>query len=386
MTDAPATELLPKQSSTPYEIANLQAHIGAYSLVDAIPEIAIQGDPMLCDTDKLSLLPFDKGLVFFRDSWPEIKQRQTIRDGWVYKRIEGTPLGVEAYLNLADGALIREVLPPAEAFAIEDTGLTHAQVLALMPQLRLYYHWPDKDFPVTANFADRAFADRLYAYPDQGEALGRYPVIYDPATGVETPLGTVSYDEVSTTVVLGTAGYTGTAFYADVAYADLSFAGAPLGDQPITFELADPDMQTVRASPALRSCEFAGDFSYADRTFVFPDIGDVGTYDFLTLYDPSRIPTGVSVARSAFYADWSWLGLPPYTEILTVAVPGTPVEMPYAAFTADVGFALSNDQSSLFDAVEAIALSKRGGDRVLLDLAQTFAGTRAATLPAMQDI
>ena len=387
MTDALAVELLPKQSSTPYELANLGAMIEAWPIDPA--EIERQSDPMRCDADMLPWLAFDKGVTLWSDGWPEAKQRRVIRDWWIYARLQGTPLGVEAMLNLADGVVIREVLPPADAFAMPDTGeVGHATLLALMPELRLYYHWPEKDFARTVAFADLACADRMFAYPDQGEALGRYPVLYDPATGIETPLDVVGYGEVGTDVVLSKRGYVGTAFYADFGCADVSFAGTPLVQDPITYSTEDPDLEMVRNSPPLAVWELAADHSYAGRTFAVPDVGDVGTYDRLSLFDPSRVPAGVtSLATAAFYADWSWLGLPAYHEILTVAVPGTPVAMPYAAFAADAGFALdADDQSSLALAVEAVAFAKRTGDRMLLDLAPTFAGTRAATLPAMSDI
>ena len=384
MTDGRAVDLLPRWRG-PYEVAALQAMIDAWPLdVDAI---ARESDPMRCAADKLPFLAFDRGLVVWNDDWPEAKKRRYVRDAWIYKRLEGTPLGVEAYLNLADGAVIREVLPPSDAFAIpDDGGLTHAQVLALMPQLRLYYHWPDASFAATVGFADRACADRWFAYPDQGEMLGRYPVLYDPAAGVETPLQASTYDEVGRAVVLSHRGYTGSGFYADASCADRSFAGEPAVEAPIVLDLADPGMETVKASPPLRPWELAAGASQADRTFAAPDIGDVGTYDRLTLYDGARLPGGTSLARAAFYADWSWLGLPPYTEILTVTVPGTPARVPYPAFTADAGFALSDRQDGLFGAVQAVALAKRAGDRMLLDLAPTFAGTRVAPLPTMDAI
>lgn len=383
MPDALAVELLPKQSSTPYEIANLGAMIEAWPIDPA--EVERQSDPMRCDAAMLPWLAFDKGVTLWSDAWPELKQRQVIRDWWIYARLQGTPLGVEAMLNLADGAVIREVLPPAESFAMPDTGeLGHAALLALMPELRLYYHWPETDFARTVAFADLACAGRMFAYPDQGEALGRYPVLYDPATGVETPLDVVGYGEVATDVILSKRGYAGTAFYADFACADVSLAGTPLVQNPINFSTEDPDLETVRNAPALRLCTFAADFGFSAGLFALPDLGDIGTYDRLSIWDPSRVPAGqISIVTAAFYADWSWIGLPAYHEILTAAVPGSPVTMPYPSLVADASFALDDDQPSLFLAVEAVALAKRAGDRVLLDLAPTFAGTRAATLPAM---
>ncbi len=322
MTDTLAVELLPKQSSTPFELAHLGAMIEAWPVdVDAVRR---ESDPMLCDVANLPFLAFDRGLTLWSDDWTETRKRTYVRDAWIYKRLEGTPLGVEAYLNLADSVVIREVLPPAESFAIEDTGLTNAQVLAVMPQLRLYYHFPEKAFPQTAAFADRACADWMFAYPDQGEALGRYPVIYDPKTGVETPLDVVSYDEVGTDVVLSYPGYAGTGLYADCGCADVSFAGTPLIEAPITYSIVSPDLETVRDAPPMQRWEFVGDFGYADRMFAMPDLGAAGTYDRLYIYDPSRLTSAVGIARNAFYADWSWIGIPNYTEILTVAVPGTP--------------------------------------------------------------
>ena len=94
MTDALAVDLLPKQNSTPYELALLGAMIKAWPIDPA--EVARQSDPMRCDSDKLVWLAFDRGLTVWSDDWPEDRRRRYVRDAWIYLRLQGSPLGVEA--------------------------------------------------------------------------------------------------------------------------------------------------------------------------------------------------------------------------------------------------------------------------------------------------
>ena len=387
MTDALAIELLPKQSSTPYEAANLGAMIEAWPLdIDAIRR---ESDPMLCAADKLSFLAFDRGLTLWSDAWPEAKKRSYVRDAWIYKRLEGTPLGVEAYLNLADGALIAEVLPPADSFLVDDDGLTHQQIEDLMPQLRLYHYWPEIDASPGALFLDAGCFDGPAALvPDQTGVLGRYPVLYDPQTGLETPLDINDVSETAVTVSLTGQSYAGGGFFLDAGFLDQGLFGDAFVPMPIIFDLADPAMETLRISPPLRAVQAAFDTKFFDATYWTPDLGDEGTYDRLYVYDPSRIPSGTNGARAAMFLDSSWFGLLPYLELLTAAVPGDPLPaLPQSWQFWDAGFLFDADDHPQLDfALDAIRLAKRGGDRVLIELDPTFAGTRAATLPAMQDI
>ena len=393
MTDPLAADLLPKQSSTPYELANLGAMIEAWSVDPA--EVRRQSDPMLCDADLLPWLAFDRGLTLWSDDWPEIKKRRYIRDAWIYLRLQGTPLGVEAYLNLADGRVIEEHLPPSLSFLIPDDGLTHQQVLNLMPQLRLYHQHPAA-YPNRGTAFVGSYLGDCALVPDAGTIFGRYPVIYDPATGIEipvqaTPLATL--DQTSTMVSFSEPTYGGGAAYAGVSFIGDCFLGDPIGPAPLVLDLADPTMITVRDTSPLPAKSAAVGRSYLGDCYLDPDIGDAGTYDLLTIFDPTRISPILNRARAATFIGVSYLGVAPYHQLLKIVVPGTPALVrPGAAF---VGTSFLDGSAYLFDAADrtnhdfaltAIATAKRAGDRILVDLAPTFAGTRDAALPTMSDL
>ena len=87
MTDPTAFELLPKQNSTPYELANLGAMVEAWPIDPT--EVERQSDPMRCDADKLPWLAFDRGLIVWSDDWPEDRRRHYVRDAWIYMRLQG---------------------------------------------------------------------------------------------------------------------------------------------------------------------------------------------------------------------------------------------------------------------------------------------------------
>ena len=391
MTNALAAALLPKQSSTPYELADLGAMIEAWPVDPA--EVERQSDPMRCDAELLPWLAFDKGVTIWSDDWPEAKQRRVIRDWWIYLRLQGTPLGVEAYLNLAGGRVIAEHLPPGFSFAMPDDGLTHQQVLDLMPQVRLYHRFPPQLPNRAVAFADVSFADRCAALDSPATVLGRYPVLYDPATGGETPLQVGDIDLSANTVTFHFPSYGRGAAFANVSFADVDCLGDPRAAAPIVFDLADPNLVTVRDTTPLPRKAAAADRTFADDSFADPDVGDPRTYDRLYVFDPTRVPPHLSAARAAAFADVSYVGIAPYNQLLRIVVPGTPARVkPGAAFAdssyADMGaFAFdASDRTNHDFALTAIATAKRAGDRILVELAPSFAGTRDAALPSMRDL
>lgn len=394
MAEVPAAELLPKQSSTKWELATLDAHIEAWP-IDA-DEIRRQSDPMRCDAEMLPVLFADSGLTLWSDAWPEITKRRYLRDRWIYKRLEGTPLGVEAYLNLAGGRVIEEHLPPDRSFLVPDDGLTHQQILDLMPQLRLYHRHPPAYPNRGTAFLDVSYLDDCALVDDTGVIFGRYPVIYDPATGKETPVQAtplVVLGQTTTQVSFTEPTYGAGATFLDASYLDDCYLGDPIGSAALVLDLADPTLTTVKDTSPLPAKTAVLDRSYLDDSFLLADGGDAGTYDRLYIWDPSRIPTVLSPARAACFLDVSYFGIEAYHQLLRIVVPGTPALVrPGAAFLdacfLDAGaFLFDTDDRSNHDfALLAIATAKRGGDRILVDLAPSFAGTRDATLPRMEDL
>ena len=394
MTDPLAAALLPKQSSTPYELANLGAMIEAWSVDPA--EVRRQSDPMLCDAELLPWLAFDRGLTLWSDDWPEIKKRRYIRDAWIYLRLQGTPLGVEAYLNLAGGRVLEENLPPDRSFLVPDDGLTHQQVLDLMPQLRLYHRHPPAYPNRGTAFLDVSYLDDCALVPDAGIVFGRYPVIFDPATGVETPVQATplaSVGQTVTTVTFTEPSYGSGACFLDSSFLDNSFLGDPIAPTAITLDLADPSLITVVDNGALPAKAAALDRSYLDDSFLDLDAGGAGTYDRLYIFDPTRVSPILNPARAATFLDVSYFGIEPYHQLLRIAVPGTPAQVRVGAAFLDScfldagAFLFDTDDRTNHDfALTAIATAKRAGDRILVDLAPSFLGTRDATLPTMSDL
>ncbi len=135
------------------------------------------------------------------------------------------------------------------------------------------------------------------------------------------------------------------------------------------------------------------DRTFADDSFADPDLGDAHSYDRLYVFDPTRIPPILNPARAAAFADVSYVGIAPYTQLLRIVVPGTPALVRPGAAFADSSFADAGafafdaaDRTNHDFALLAIATARRAGDRILVDLAPSFAGTRDAALPTMSDL
>lgn len=377
MTDLTAG-ILPPAISTGFELAHLEAMARAWGLdFDAV---ARQSDPLTCDAALLPFLFFDRGGTVWSDAWPEAKKRRVVRDLFAYKRLEGTPRGLEAYLNLADAHVFREVLPPAQCFAIPDTGLTADQVRALMPQLRLYHRWPDRPRP-RASFAGQGFAGRHFAVPDVVGPRGRYPVLWD--RGAETPLGVADAGSDGRAVTLSRPGTRGSAAYAGRAFAGRSLFGRPAGGERIVFDLLGPDVVPVHvAAPLNRMVAVAGRGG-AGQTFARRDEGAAGDYDRLTLNDPTRIPSSGAKASAAAFAGAAWIGLPAHHVLLKASVPGDPGAVPPRWRFAGQGFALPERNRNLRFAMRAANAARRAGDRVLIELNPTAKGGRINPLPTL---
>ena len=388
VTDDTLADVLLPGNSFLYEEAHLQAMIEAWPLdIDALER---ERDPMRCRIENLIFLFFQKGGTYWNDRWPEAKKRAYVRDLWIYKRLEGTPLGVELYANLEGALLLREELPPNRAAIVSQANLDRDQVLALMPQLRLYHRWPDR-FVNKAVLAIGARAIGRSAVRRMPAALrGRYPVHFDPATGVETPLGISGVDLGASKVTLTFPGTRGHGFVIGRSAIGKGAFGPVDRPAPITVDLADPTLQTVSVPPpARRGLLIVGKRSgrAIGRNAVANVIPDEGTYDRLYLWDGSRIPPRAGMSGPAMAIGVSRLGLPPYHQVLHFAVPGWPNSwpqdwrrvgrMPVFARRADRPVAL---------AMRAIECARRPGDRILVKLENWRPGARPAPLPTIGDL
>jgi hypothetical protein len=382
MPDSPLATQVLAPNATEFERAHLQAQFDAFDLdVDAIER---ESNPDTCHVDKLPFLALDKGLTVWSENWPEERKRSFVRDAWRYKVIEGSPAGIEAYINLGDGYVFDEVLPPARAFLVDDEdSLDHEAILSIMPQLRLYWHWPDREIPDAAMLT-RDFVGESFAMVDDAQLLGRYPVIWDD--GVVTPLGVGSVDlgPDSKTATLTRPGERGGALYVGEAFAGgASYFGPVGGFEHVVFDLEDSRMTRERdpvdalREQAFPTRGFVGDF------FLTADLGDYGTFDRLYLSDPARIPTTTGLASGAAYVGRSWVGLPPYHMVLTVAMPGDPEFIPAPWQFVGEGYSISPDPERVASIMRLVEASRRSGDRVLIDLSPTSLGGSALPLPAL---
>lgn len=371
--------LLPDATSTGFELAHLEAMAHAWGLdFDAV---ARQSDPDTCDPAFLPFLFFDRGGTVWSDAWPEARQRQVVRDLLTLKRLEGSPAGVEAYLNLADGLVLAEDLPPGDAFFLPDDALDAAAVAALMPELRLYHDAPPTLEP-DAFFYGRDHWGVGHFAPPAASPLGRYAVLYDQ--GVETPLGTADYAPDGSARLFvpaerGNAFFHGDAFLGETFYGEIAPASTAVTDLDVS--TADPRF-TLRRLTSLRTAEemFFRDGAWGDA-FLIPDGRLGGYYDALTVWEPSRIPSHTSPLTGGAYWGAFRFGLPAHHALLTVALPGSPGAVPAPWEHYGAGFLIPHDPAPIAFAMQAAEAARRPGDRLLIALSPTSAGGSPMPLP-----
>lgn len=377
MTDLTAG-LLPS-NATAFERTHLEAMARAWGLdFDAIGR---QSDPDTCDAALLPFLFFDGGGTVWSDAWTVERQRQVVRDLFTYKRLEGSPAGVEAYLNLADALVIDEELPPANAFLVPEDALDYAALVALMPELRLYHDTPPTYEP-DAFFYGRDHWGTSHFVPSTAGPGGRYAVLVDQ--GVETPLGIVLIGPRGEAIVRLPAERGSAAFWGDAVWGETFFgepAPAAAFTEGFSYAPDDPGFVLRRLENRRDPAEaFLRDGFWGDA-FLVPDGRLGGYYDALTLWDPARVPSHTSPATGgAFWGDFRF-GLPAYHAILTVALPGTPAEAPAAWEHWGAGFLIPHDPGPIAFAMQAAEAARRPGDRILIDLSPTGAGASAMPLP-----
>lgn len=374
-----ARHLLPS-GATPFERAHLTADIAAWPL--DIAAIARQDDPLTCDPAWLPFLFFDKGGLVWSDGWTLAKKRQVTRDLFTYKRLEGTPAGVEAYLNLADALLIEEELPPGAAYLLPDETLDREAVLALMPQLRLYHDHPPRFEPwETAFWGGETFWSEASWTPETASPLGRYAVLWD--AGTQTPLAANELSIDKKTATLRRRGEAGSAsFWGEFAWGAASYFGDIVGHEPLVFDLADPGLVTTRDTGARVFEEtFWGD-GFWSATYWVPD-DQSGRYERLYLWDPDRIPRGTSAySAGAFWGAFRY-GVPPHHSLLTVAIASDPPALPGAFLFWGEGYWLPQSHKRIAFAMQAAEAARRGGDRILITLSPTSAGGVSLPLPGL---
>ena len=376
MTERPSNRLLPDVAAG-YLRDNFDAQVLAWPLDHGA--LSRQSDPMTCDEVLLPHLFFDRGGLVWSDAWPVEKRRRVVRDLFTYKRMEGTPAGVEAYINLADGFLTREELPPGHAYLIPEDTLDYDGVLALMPQLRLYHDHPPSYEPASFFWGASHWSLEFWT-PETASPLGRYPVLWD--AGVETPLTASDLKLDGKVARLYHPGDSGNAAFwgSETFYWGENHFGETYEFPPIVFDLADPSLSRQRLPSFAYAEEAYWGATHWSASYWMPDSALGGVYDRLYLWEPSRIPQHVSaMTAGAFWGAFRY-GVPNYHCLLEVALP-EPGGLPGAWMHWGEGYWLPQDPGPIAFLMEAVEAARRPGDRILIELAPTAAGVYAPPLP-----
>lgn len=349
--------------------------------------IARERDPMRCRPDNLVFQFFEHGGTWWNDAWPEAKRRAYVRDLLVYKRLEGTPLGVELYANLEGAVVLAEELPPDRAAVVSEPHLDRDAVLALMPQLRLYHRWPAAYVNRAVGFVGVGAVGLSAVTVDRARALGRYPAVFDPATGVETPLAiggvglgasavTLSYD--------GTRAHAPAVGWSGIGQIAMAPANRPA---PLVVDLADPGFSVVTVPPPAYRQQLVPGRRAVGQSAVMAVDPDAGSYDRLYLLDTSRIPPRAGVAGPAFAVGVSRLGLPAYHQVLHVSVPGfLPALPPRGRSVGGLAVLARQPDRPLAQAMRAVECARRPGDRLLVTLEPRRPGARPAPVPSISEL
>lgn len=128
-----ATEILPA-SATKFEVALLAAE-----LHHEIPvPIADLWRPGSCPEALLPYLAWALSVDVWQQDWPVEKKRDVVRSSFEMHRLKGTLEGIRRYAALADGEVVRAIVPPARSFL--SAGLSLSERLDFMrrlPEIRI---------------------------------------------------------------------------------------------------------------------------------------------------------------------------------------------------------------------------------------------------------
>jgi phage tail P2-like protein len=247
-----------------------------------------QWDPDAISSQNLPFLAYAMGVNLWEADWSVDFRRYWVKNQWTLKTIRGSLYGISTYVAAVGGQVLSAIVPPAKFFPGPSyTPEQRAAYVARFPQLRLYPYVArvelayicccSKFISGIAPNEKRTFNKNgcftgplQKFYPTAQDAGGRYTrtaVIYDPATGLETPL---TY-RTTTTVTLGGAVQT---------VAEITVPA----QAPNTWFLGDPDRYPLPATHPPRKTQnqhsiFLGsDLSVAARTIqvVVPTTSEIG--------------------------------------------------------------------------------------------------------------
>jgi hypothetical protein len=146
--------------------------------------------------------------AYWREDYDDTRRRLILRRIFELYRSRGTVDGLGLHVNLlADATLVRAVQPPARLFLLP--SLTQAERAALethYPEVRLRpFNQPG--LRRSAFVGDVPRAHTFPAVTDAVERVGESAVLYDPTTGIETPLQRATVEGEGLVVRLARRGH-----------------------------------------------------------------------------------------------------------------------------------------------------------------------------------
>jgi hypothetical protein len=375
MTDLLAHDrhLLPRHSSPP-EKALAGLNHAAFGL--PFP-IATLWNPWTIRADLLAHLAHALRVDFWRESWPEARKRSVCANAFALKRMKGTLAGIGRHIELADGKLLRAVLPPQRVFS--GASLTRAQReawLDRLPQIRVHLarEKATAGFKVfTGGRTYRSFCDGRFFMPSTaGQRLQLRSVWVEG--GLATPARVEQFQGFYRIYRPGHAGRrvfvglpVGRRFFQPSSAWQRIITIAPATNQPWR-QPVGPKLEPVSAEPEL----VVVSRSKGRRAFV----GDTMRGHFLcphrslsyhrfAFYDGTRVPMR---ARPVQFMSVGRYGWPARVAQLEVSAPGRRPEWAAGGgiIVPKARFWRPHDGRPTQDVMRAIRVSKRAADRVLL--------------------
>ena len=371
MTTAAIASILPP-NATPFERAVEASTARAGDVPVPIPGLVL---PEECPAAALPWLAWAEDVPVWNRDWPEAMKRGICASSRRIHRLQGTLAGLKNLAEWAGGRVIKAVTPPAKKFLAPalNTDARNALV-ALLPQLRIS---PRRVPGIRA--ARSVFFRRDYlghCWPHTSGAVSRSA----PSASIEhngshhEPCAVTMAGRVATVARYGHAGFSAVigrfprwplkSSAADRVYhLDLAVAYDD-GPQALRRQAVSPSATVSAARPDRLPLRGVARGMFLGRPLhgcTQPITADGRLLDRLYVLDP----VFAAMAKSAAFFIGGYLGQPPHTAILQVAIRGRRATR---AVTRFVGGCLAPMDTTKLDTVRAaLSWGKRASDKLLMD-------------------
>lgn len=386
--------LLP-QNATPWEIS--VSLTGAARRPLPAELITAMWRPWECPLRLLPYLAWGLSVDIWDEAWPEAKKREVVARAIELHRIKTTPAGIRAHVALTDASVLRLIRPPARGHLVAATPeAERLRWLDRLPAIQI------RPFVQPAIAADRAFFSgpgiRTFSGPHATDApprdLSRWmrttrgPDLWGRRAfyvldGVEAAVrheqveapGEAPFDRVYLTASGRTrsfhgAGFAGTEFLQRSTAADrvltirIAEAAPQFAVEPSVSRVVDVRPQRIyqrRTAPAYRS--FHSRREFRGERHMITTIAPRMIFDRIALHDPERLPPMRQVRD---FHGVGRFGMQPFTAEALIRVPMRQPRSRDCRFHG-VGFRKAADMKPLWQAVDAVSVSKAARDTVMID-------------------